>query len=113
MELALVSTESRSLAKAAPADTRRWPSRWALYGKTDVTQNSTSHNYLAFGLAAFASLAVLGTAIVAALAMTMMWATHQSHERAACYRTSTDIKACATPSAIERVIARYVADVEL
>ncbi|KAA0178852.1 hypothetical protein FX016_23265 [Cupriavidus gilardii] len=75
-----------------------------------MTKTKTTHNYLAYGLAAFATL---GTAIVAAIALAMVWATHQSHERTACYRTSADIKACATPSAIERVIARYIAKVEL
>lgn len=43
----------------------------------------------------------------------MMWAMHQSRERASCYRSASALESCGEPSFIERKIAHYIAHVDL
>jgi hypothetical protein len=51
-------------------------------------------------------------AFFAAGSMAMMWAMHQSRERARCYRSAA-VESCSEPSFIERKMAHYVAHVDL
>lgn len=52
-------------------------------------------------------------AFFAAGSMAMMWAMHQSRERASCYRSAVAVESCSEPSFIERKMAHYVAHVDL
>ena len=45
--------------------------------------------------------------------MAMMWAMHQSRERASCYQAAATLVACGEPSFIERKMAHYIAHVDL
>jgi hypothetical protein len=45
--------------------------------------------------------------------LVMIWAMHQSRERASCYRTESVLETCGEPSFIERKIAHYIAHVDL
>lgn len=64
-------------------------------------------------LSCIATLAVAGTLGVAVFTVATMWALNRSSDRTACYRTATSVDACGTPSGVERVLAHYVAHVDL
>lgn len=65
-----------------------------------------------FGAAAL--IVVIGVvAFFTVGSMAMMWAMHQSRERATCYVSGAALESCGEPSFIERKMAHYVAHVDL